>query len=234
MNKVRVRNHFQAEEHLNGGRSGIRRAISGSLELWKDSDYCITVRFSKKTEDWIAKFYSDGSLAINSSRWDNLHNQINELGEQYKIYAYWKNNYRMLWVPSFGTTPVKNVKCSGCSGTGHPRYLCAGPGICKEVLSIPAHLVMTGAPGAHCSHFETTYHHLGKCEHGETIKHKYHEQNHQCWQCKSTGRKDIGGKVKGLRWTGKPVRFYEDGTIQTFADDTLTALPDHLKFRQAA
>jgi hypothetical protein len=201
MRNVYVRSWQEADTYLAGGQKKYRRPIASYLHLERvdhnDPDGPIAIQAANKPDYRPVIFYKDGSVQINKVGWTMWGNRIINQYSGTNISVYIKQFKLLYWMPGMGRTPVRQRKCKFCT-TGQIDIQCDGPPMCREVGQIPKHLLETGAPGAHCSHYETTYHYVNKCQHDVT--HSHVAGTRDCWRCNASGQINIGGIIKGEPW----------------------------------
>lgn len=208
MRKVIVRNWQEASDYLAGGRDKNERPLQSWLRLYRvnptQTDSPIGIRTKGGNSHVLLEFHKDGTMWVGPAfgrTW--MQKVINDYNDQ-GLHLHNKRGIQRYWLPGMGTTPWRKRKCRYCSGSGSVNQSCQGPPICHEIDKVPSYLVETGAPGAHCSHFHTSYHFYGKCQHDMEYSHTY---TAQCWRCGGVGQIDVGGVIQSEPWAvDQPMR----------------------------
>lgn len=193
----KIQSWTEANDYINAGRSKTERPLFSAWRIKRvDNDGIAII----KKEDLPRQnftppliYYKDGTVVLTLEYFDGTTMEMyaEYAGQELQIYG---SRYHL---PSLGKTPDNYQPCNGCDATGQRDTNCYGPSMCLEVDHIPAHLLETGAPGAHCSHFETERHALSLCEHGNKEGHPYKVQ---CHVCEGNKQRNYGGKINYQEW----------------------------------
>lgn len=200
--KPQISNWDEANTYLNAGRNKTERPLWSSWRICRLSSGSIGIYDKKKGVDQCYVIYhADGSVELDYHHYwiDNRTSSI--MLEYCGVDGFNTTEWqRTFYLPSFGNTPADVQQCNRCAGKKTVETSCGGPGWCEEALNFPKHLRDTGAPNAHCRHYETDKHPLDCCEHGETKTHMY---DVRCPYCNGAGVADYGSKPEWREWPRK-------------------------------
>lgn len=204
MARPEIQSWKEADEYLNAGRNKTERPLYSAWRIKRsDTNDDIIIRHKDNDPDFdVIVYHKDESVTIRME----YGNKVHELIEQYngQGLTFWGS---MFYLESFGTEPDDYQPCNGCNGTGQNDHNCNGPGMCHQIDFLPSYLVETGAPGAHCEHFETSKHRLGTCEHGNTSSHP---TKINCYWCQGATVRNMGGQKINVTWpTDSPTYPYK-------------------------
>lgn len=189
-----IKSWKEADEYLNAGRNKTERPLYSSWRIKRSStNDDIVIRHKDNDPDLdVVVYHSDGSVTLSLDHSNKAFELIQEYnGQELNLWG------QHLHLPSFGNEPDDWQPCQRCEASGQMQYVCTGPGTCMEVEYLPQYLVETGAPGAHCAHFETTRHKLAFCDHQES---ETHTTMITCNWCDGKTQRNHGGAPIRIQW----------------------------------